>query len=105
MAAAARAFGASGPTRLRRALHEGLAAVLGRDVHERVGRRLQELYDRHRDVELSDIATVYEPGRGYCGVDLTSATHDQFAIALVTTTPPGSQIHADPRPQVPFRAA
>jgi glutaminase len=63
----------------------GSSRVPGRDVHERVDRRLQDLYDRHRDVELSDIATFYEPGRGYCGVDLTSATHDQFAIALVTT--------------------
>jgi glutaminase len=62
-----------------------LAAVLARDVQKRVDRRLQELYERHRDVDPSDVATFYEPGRGYCGIDVTSATHDQFAIALVTT--------------------
>jgi glutaminase len=59
--------------------------VLARDVQKRVDRRLQELCERHRDVDLSDVATFYEPGRGYCGIDLTTATHDQFAIALVTT--------------------
>jgi glutaminase len=59
--------------------------VLARDVQKRVDRRLQELYERHRDVDLCDVATFYEPGRGYCGFDLTTATHDQFAIALVTT--------------------
>jgi glutaminase len=59
--------------------------VLARDVKERVDRRLQELYERHRDLERAEIATFYEPGSGYCTVDQTSATHDQFAIAMATT--------------------
>lgn len=58
--------------------------MLARDVDERVDRRLQELYGRHRDVELAEIATFYEPGVGYCAAEQTSATHDQFAIALAT---------------------
>ena len=58
---------------------------MGRAAPDRINRRLQELYERHRDLELSDVATFYEPGRGYCGIDLTAASHDQFAIALVTT--------------------
>jgi glutaminase len=59
--------------------------MLAREVKERVDRRLQELYERHRDLAHSDIATFYEPGRGYCGADGTSATSDQFAIAMATT--------------------
>ena len=55
-----------------------------RELRERVDQRLQELYERHRRVDSSDVATFYEPGRGYCGIDLTTATHDQFAIALAT---------------------
>jgi glutaminase len=59
--------------------------VLAPDVNERVGRRLQELHERHRALDVSEVATFYEPGSGYCGIDRTSATHDQFAIALATT--------------------
>jgi glutaminase len=59
--------------------------VLAPEVNERVGRRLQELHERHRALDVSEVATFYEPGSGYCGIDRTSATHDQFAIALATT--------------------
>lgn len=52
---------------------------------ERVYRRLQELYQRHQRIDLNDIANYYEPGSGYCAVDVNTATHEPFAIALATT--------------------
>ena len=58
--------------------------MLAREVDERVDRRLQELYGRHRDIELSEIATFYEPGSGYRVADQTDAAQDRFAIALAT---------------------
>jgi hypothetical protein len=90
---------APGTTRLRRALCEGLVAVLARDVQKRVDRRLKELYERYRYVDLSDVATFYEPGTGYCRVDQTTATHDQFAIALAST---GGDLQSVGDDELPF---
>jgi len=56
--------------------------MLSHEIRDRVDQRLEELYERHRRVDLRDVSTFYEPGRGYCGVDLATADNDQFAIAL-----------------------
>ena len=57
--------------------------MLAREVDKRVSTRLQELYERHRDLERSEITTFYEPGRGYVAAEQTTA-QDRFGIALAT---------------------
>lgn len=54
-------------------------------VIERIDERLDELYERHRTLRHDDVATYYEPGRGYCSLEETTARHDEFAIAVATT--------------------
>jgi len=58
--------------------------MLTPEIDERVDTRLQELYERHRDVARSEIATFYEPGRGYRPAAQATAVQDRFAIALAT---------------------
>ncbi|MGI8945487.1 MAG: glutaminase A [Thermoleophilaceae bacterium] len=69
-----------------------------RAVTENVDRRLEQLHDRHRKIELGDVATFYEPGRGYCGIEDTTATHDQFAIALATVAGDVTSVGDDEAP-------
>lgn len=53
------------------------------DSSELVTKRLQELYEQHRQVDPSDTASYYEPGHGYCGLEQTLSTQSQFAIAVM----------------------
>ena len=50
----------------------------------RIDQRLEELYRRHREVDISEVAKFYEPGRGYCSESETASTNDQFAISIMT---------------------
>lgn len=52
---------------------------------EPIEERLEELYERHRRLAISDVATFYEPGRGYCSEAETVGDNDQFAISVVAT--------------------
>jgi glutaminase len=67
-------------------------------IDEQIGERLAELYERHRELDESDVATYYEPGRGYCGLEDTRGTHDQFAIAIATTNGETRSIGDDEHP-------
>ena len=48
-----------------------------------VDQRLEELYQRHRQVDPREVTSFYQSGRGYYSVDLAGAERDQFAIAIV----------------------
>lgn len=70
------------------------AGVIGRFLEEdpatgsptirRLRHRLQGLYERHREVDPAAIVSYYEPGRGYCTLEETTAGHDRFAISIAT---------------------
>lgn len=55
------------------------------EVSQRVERRLEELYQRHRGATDGTPVQYYEPGRGLHAPAARMAEEDAFAIALATT--------------------
>jgi glutaminase len=52
---------------------------------KRIEERLEELYERHRELDPAAIDTYYEPGRGSYEPSEDDSPADHFAIALATT--------------------
>jgi glutaminase len=53
---------------------------------EQIDERLEDLYERHRELDLSEVDTYYEPGRGNYEPSEDDRPPDHFAIAVATTT-------------------
>ena len=55
------------------------------EISNQVDYRLEELYERHLQLEAGAVSYYYEPGRGYYGPELAGVERDRFAICLATT--------------------
>lgn len=55
------------------------------ETRQRLGQRLAELYERHRELDERGVVNCYRPGRGFYVPQPDSPERTEFAIAVATT--------------------
>lgn len=69
------------------------------EISHRLDYRLDELYCEHLPVRDGDVASYYEPGRGYYPPERAGAERERFAISIATTD---GELHCAGDHQVAF---